>query len=102
MLSARFYGLNGVVNWPDPPDPLPREIGILVECIAPDAARAKAVITVTKQYFLHHGFPGRLSTAGNLAFPFTPPEIEVGTAWRFSLHHVMQLTHAGNGRACFQ
>jgi hypothetical protein len=91
FLRARFYGLNGVVNWPAPPDPLPREIGILVECIAPTREQAKSVITVTKQYFLHHGFPGRLSTAGNLAFPFTPPEVEVGPAWRFSLHHVMQV-----------
>ena len=91
FLRARFYGLNGVVNWPTPPDPLPREIGILVECIAPTREQAKSVITVTKQYFLHHGFPGRLSTAGNLAFPFTPPEVEVGPAWRFSLHHVMQV-----------
>jgi hypothetical protein len=93
FLRARFYGLNGVVNWPTPPDPLPREIGILVECIAPTREQAKSVITVTKQYFLHHGFPGRLSTAGNLAFPFTPPEVEVGPAWRFSLHHVMQIAN---------
>ena len=93
MLRARFYGLNGVVDWPTPPEHLPREVGILVECIAPSQERAKQVITVTKQYFLHHGFPGRLSTAGNLAFPFTPPELEVGPAWRFSLHHVMALEH---------
>jgi hypothetical protein len=91
LLRARFYGLNGVVNWPTGPAVLPREIGILVECVAPTREVAKSVITVTKQYFLHHGFPGRLSTAGNLAFPFTPPELEVGPAWRFSLHHVMQV-----------
>ena len=95
MLRARFYGLNGVVDWPAPPEHLPREVGILVECIGPSRERAKQVITVTKQYFLHHGFPGRLSTAGNLAFPFTPPELEVGPAWRFSLHHVMALEHEG-------
>lgn len=91
LLHARFYGLNGVVDWPEPPDPLPREVGILIECIAPSRERAKSVIAVTKQYLLHHGFPGRLSTAGNIAFPFTPPELEVGPAWRFSLHHVMPL-----------
>ncbi|MDA1310930.1 MAG: acyclic terpene utilization AtuA family protein [Proteobacteria bacterium] len=101
FLRARFYGLNGVVNWPAPPDPLPREIGILVECIAPTREQAKSVITVTKQYFLHHGFPGRLSTAGNLAFPFTPPEVEVGPAWRFSLHHVMQVADAAELQALF-
>ena len=101
LLRARFYGLNGVVNWPTPPATPPREIGILVECIAPTRERAKSVITVTKQYFLHHGFPGRLSTAGNLAFPFTPPELEVGPAWRFSLHHVMQVPDPAELRELF-
>jgi hypothetical protein len=44
-----------------------------------------------KQYLLHHGFPGRLSTSGNLAFPLTPPEVEAGTAYRFSVYHVMDV-----------
>jgi hypothetical protein len=44
-----------------------------------------------KQYLLHHGFPGRISTAGNIAFPFTPPEVLTGTAYRFSLYHIMQV-----------
>ena len=38
---------------------------------------------------LHHGFPGRLSTGGNIAFPFTPPALAAGTACRFTLYHVM-------------
>jgi len=49
------------------------------------------VVAVFKQYFLHHGFPGRLSTGGNLAFPFTPPEVSAGTAYRFSAYHVMEV-----------
>ncbi len=42
-----------------------------------------------KQYLLHHGFPGRLSTGGNIAFPLTPPELSAGSAYRFSLYHLM-------------
>jgi hypothetical protein len=91
LLSARFYGLDGVVAGRPAPEPLPREVGILVECIAPTQAQAHSVLATTKQYLLHHGFPGRLSTAGNLAFPFTPPELDAGAAWRFSLHHRMWL-----------
>jgi hypothetical protein len=52
---------------------MPREIFILGECVAPSVERAGAEARTTKQYLLHHGFPGRLSTAGNVAFPFTPP-----------------------------
>ena len=59
--------------------------------MAPTAAAAKTVAAMTKQYLLHHGFPGRLSTGGNLAFPLTPPEVDAGTAWRFSIYHVMEV-----------
>ena len=100
-LQARFYGLNGVVDWPTVPEVLPREIGILVECVAPDPERARTIITIAKQYFLHHGFVGRQSTAGNLAFPFTPPELDLGPAWRFSLHHVMQLRNSDERLSLF-
>ena len=61
------------------------------ECIAASASETKAILTTCKQYFQHYGFPGRLSTAGNLAFPFTPPEILTGAAYRFSVYHVMQV-----------
>lgn len=90
-LYYRVYGIDGVAERPAPPQPLPREVFILVECIAPSAQEAKAVTTVFKQYLLHHGFPGRLSTSGNLAFPFTPPELAAGTAYRFCAYHVMEV-----------
>ena len=44
-----------------------------------------------KQYLLHHGFTGRLSTGGNIAFPITPPELRAGAAYRFSLYHLMDV-----------
>ena len=88
---ARRYGLDGVVDWPTPPQAPPREVFLLIEFVAPTAAAAKTVAAMTKQYLLHHGFPGRLSTGGNLAFPLTPPEVDAGTAWRFSIYHVIEV-----------
>jgi len=64
---------------------------VMVEIIAETADAAKAVATVFKQFTLHHGFPGRISTGGNLAFPFTPPEVVTGPAYRFSAYHVMEV-----------
>jgi hypothetical protein len=87
----RTYGLDAVFPWPAPPATLPREIFIMCECIADTAEEARAVATVTKQYLLHHGFPGRLSTGGNVAFPFTPPEVAASTAYRFNVYHVMDV-----------
>lgn len=90
-LFFRTYGLDAVFPWPAGPERAPREIFILGECIAPSRARAMAVVKSTKQYLLHHGFPGRLSTSGNIAFPFTPPELAAGPAYRFNVYHLMQV-----------
>ncbi len=90
-LFFRTYGLDAVFPWPEPPAHPPREIFILGECIAPTQARAMAVVKSTKQYLLHHGFPGRLSTSGNIAFPFTPPELSAGPAYRFNIYHLMEV-----------
>lgn len=65
------------------------EAGLIVEFIATDAALARTVAGVFKQNLLHYGYPGRVSTAGNLAFAFTPSELDAGAAYRFVLYHVM-------------
>lgn len=90
-LYFHIYGKGGVdlFNRPQTGHP-PEEIFFLAECIAPSAELAKSVTSVTKQYLLHHGFSGRLSTGGNVAFPFTPPELSGGSAYRFSVYHVME------------
>jgi hypothetical protein len=90
-LTFRVYGIDGVRLCPAPPDPMPREIFILGQCIAPTEERAEEVVRTTKQYLLHHGFEGRLSTAGNLAFPFTPPEVTTGPAYHFNVYHLMEV-----------
>jgi hypothetical protein len=91
-LIFHIYGKGGVSLFATPDAmPPPAEIFFLVECVAESAARAKAVVGVTKQFLLHHGFPGRLSTGGNIAFPFTPPELPAGSAYRFSIYHLMEV-----------
>ncbi len=87
-LHWRVYGIDGVS--PPPPDAVvPHEVFLLLECVAPTLARAEEVVRTMKQYLLHYGYPGRLSTGGNLAFPFTPPEVSLGTAYRFNVYHIM-------------
>ncbi len=90
-LRFRIYGIDGVRMAPPAGEALPGEVFVLGEVIAPTAERAAEVMRTTKQYLLHHGYPGRLSTAGNLAFPFTPPEISVGPAFRFNIYHLLHL-----------
>jgi hypothetical protein len=66
------------------------EAGLVLEFIAPQVALARTAAGVFKQNLLHYGYPGRKSTAGNLAFAFTPSEVDAHAAYRFVLYHVMQ------------
>lgn len=90
-LTFRLYGIDGVRAWGEPPAVLPREVFVMGECIAPTPERAEEVVRTTKQYLLHHGYEGRISTAGNLSFPFTPPEVAIGAAYRFNVFHLMEV-----------
>lgn len=88
-LYFRFYGL-GVVGGQRVAQK-PEEVGVIVEVIGEDEEEARAVAATAKQYLLHAPFPGRISTAGNLGFPFTPPELTAGDAYRFSVYHIMEV-----------
>jgi hypothetical protein len=93
-LSFRTYGIDGVRMVAPVNEPPPGEVFVMGECIAPTAARAAEVVRTCKQFLLHFGYPGRLSTAGNVAFPFTPPEVSLGPAYRFSVYHLLHLDDA--------
>jgi len=67
------YGRNGVMVRSATSQE--REIGLLIRVKSPEEESARALLTVIKGYFMHYGFPGRKATAGNLAFPISPSEI---------------------------
>lgn len=67
------YGRNGVEV--RPVSAQEQEVGILIKAQSPQEESARALLTVIKGYIMHYGFPGRKATAGNLAFPISPSEI---------------------------
>ena len=71
--TIRTYGKNGVLG---PSEPLagaqPHEICLLLEAVSRDPETADSICSFASSFLSHHGFPGRLSTAGNLAIPFSP------------------------------
>ena len=91
-LTFRVYGFDGVSRANAAlVTSAPAEVFILGQCMAASQERAEEVMRTTKQYLLHFGFEGRTSTAGNLAFPLTPPELTVGAAYRFCVYHLMEV-----------
>jgi hypothetical protein len=47
--------------------------------------------SLARSTLLHYGYDGRISTAGNLAFPFSPSDISMGEVYEFSIYHLLDL-----------
>ena len=91
--SLRFlrYGLDAVTGDNEPADVIPREIGLVIEAIAPTQEQSDALIGLARSKALHQGFPDRKATAGNLAFPFSPSDFSGGAVYEFALYHLTDL-----------
>ena len=85
------YGRDGVMGPLEPErDVPPHELGLVLETVAPTQAQANTLCSMMRSTLLHYGYPERISTAGNLAFPFSPSDIPMGAAYEFSLYHLMR------------
>lgn len=79
-------------------DVTPHELGIVIEVVADTQEIAMAVLGIARTNMLHTDFPGRLCREGNMAFPFSPSDIDAGEVYRFCVHHVAEVD---NPRAFF-
>ena len=66
-------------------------IGVVMEAIADDQETANAVCSFVRSTLLHFGYPGRISTAGNLALLYSPSDIPCGEVFEFSIYHLMEV-----------
>ena len=85
------YGIDAVMGELEPSKELPHEVGIVMEVIAKTQELANTVCGSLRSSLLHYGYDGRKSTAGNLAFPFAPSDIEFGAVYEFSVYHLMEV-----------
>ncbi len=91
-LLFRTYGRNGVMGELEPRPIKPsHELGLVIEAIGKDQDEANAVCGYARSTLLHYGYPHRMSTAGNLAFPFSPSDFPAGEVYEFSLYHLMEV-----------
>lgn len=92
--SLRFlrYGVDAVGGRLEAPSPVPpREAALVIEAIAPTQELADTAISLARSSALHQQFPDRKSTAGNLAFPFSPSDFRGGEVYEFALYHLMDV-----------
>ncbi len=89
-LVFHVYGKNGVMGPLEPvKDAKPHELGILCEVTGPTQEVANAICNTARVACLHAPYPGQLATGGNMAFPLTPMENEIGPVCAFNIYHLM-------------
>ncbi len=88
-LNFRQYGKNGVLGSMEFDGNL-HEIGLIVDVVADDQAFAHKVCSVVKSTLQHYDYKGRIATGANVAFPYSPAEIDVGEVYEFSVYHIVE------------
>ncbi|MCL2527217.1 MAG: DUF1446 domain-containing protein [Defluviitaleaceae bacterium] len=68
-----------------------QELAIIIDAVAPTQDLANTICSFARSTLLHYGYPGRVSTAGNLAFPFSPSDTKMGDVYEFCIYHVMEV-----------
>ena len=90
-LIFHVYGRDGVMGELEPhAGSEAHELGIVVEAVAPSQELATGICATARTIMVHYGFPGRVSTAGNLAFPFSPLDIPAGPVYEFNIYHLVE------------
>jgi hypothetical protein len=88
-LNFLAYGINGVMGELEP-SPVPgHEVGLVIDVVAPTQEQANTICSFCRSTMLHFGYPGRVSTAGNLALPYSPSDIKAGEVFEFCIHHLL-------------
>jgi hypothetical protein len=92
ILDFSVYGKNAVMRDLEPkPDEVGHEIGLLINVVAKSQDQANGVAMYVRGTLQHASYPGIITTAGNMAYPFSPFNVPVGPAFRFSAYHLLPL-----------
>lgn len=66
-------------------------LGVIIDIVGQTQEIADTVCALARSRMLHCDYEGRKSTAGNLAFPFSPSDIHVGAVYEFSVFHLAKV-----------
>ena len=69
----------------------PSELGIVGEVVAETQEIAHSVCSLAHGVLLYQPYPGRKTVAGNLAFPYSPSDFDLGEVFEFSVYHLLEV-----------
>jgi len=91
-ITYHVYGRDGVMGAREPArNSLPHEVGLVIDAIAADQELAHGACHHVSGKLLHAHYPGQYNTSGNLAFLYSPSELDAGPAYEFSAYHLMKV-----------
>ena len=92
-LNFKVYGRDGVMGALEPQKTITsHELAIVIDAVAPTQDIANTICSFARSTMLHYGYEGRIATAGNLAFPYSPSDFKVGPVYNFSLYHLLAVS----------
>ena len=91
-LSYKVYGRDAVMGALEPQKKITsHELGIVADVIGRTPDISRTVCMFARLQILHLAYPGRLTTAGNVAIAFSPSDIYVGETYVFNIWHLLPL-----------
>src|SRR5690606_29587056 len=89
-ISFRSYGRGAVMGELEVErDSVPIAVGVLITVTAPTQELASKIATFVSHVSAHLPVPGYEGIISTIAYPFSPPYLERGAIYRFSLNHVL-------------
>ena len=64
-------------------------VGIVIDVLGDTQEIADSVCALTRSKILHFDYEGRKSTAGNIAFPYSPSDFNGGPVYEFNIYHLV-------------
>jgi Acyclic terpene utilisation family protein AtuA len=91
-INFRVYGRDGTLGAFEPDAKMEgHEVGLIIDVVASSQSLASDILPLVWHSGLHHPIPEYQGLLSNLAFPFSPPGIDVGAVYRFCANHVWEL-----------
>ena len=86
-LNIRAYG--GTKDDAESIDLASAKVGVVIDVVGKTQAIADFVLATARGRMMHFDYAGRKSTAGNLAFPYSPSDLALGPVYEWSAYHLI-------------
>ncbi|MDF1608669.1 acyclic terpene utilization AtuA family protein [Hoeflea sp. YIM 152468] len=92
IITFHLYGRNGVMKDLETAAETGHELGLVIDVVADSQELAHAACHQISGGLLHYHYPDVINPSGNLAFPYSPSDLDLGPHYEFSAYHLMKVT----------